>query len=74
MTLKYFQPLPDGQMKKRELKPKKYLSSTYDWKNKKTSWPFKGDVDDPEYLKARSKLFQENGNGWWWGQKKPEEQ
>jgi hypothetical protein len=56
-------------MKKRGPKPKKYTSADYDWRNKTTGWPFKGGVNDPEYLKARSKLFQENGNGWWWGQK-----
>ena len=56
-------------MSKRE---PKYPSWKYDWKNK-TCWPFKGDVDDPEYLKSRSELFEENGHGWWWGQKKVEE-
>jgi hypothetical protein len=63
-------------MKKQGLKPKKnpIPSSFYDWRNKTSSWPFKGDVDDPAYLKARSKLFQENGNGWWWGQKKIDEE
>ena len=37
-----------------------------DWRAWKKGWQYKGDVDDPEYLKARSKLFKENGNGWWW--------
>ena len=29
-------------------------------------WKYRGDVNDPEYLKDRDKLFKENGNGWWW--------
>jgi len=40
-------------------------SSDYDWKNKKR-WKYKGDINDPEYIKDRSSFFQENGNGWWW--------
>ena len=28
-------------------------------------YPYKG-VNDPEYIKAREKLF-EGHNGWWWG-------
>lgn len=40
-------------------------SSDYDWKNKKKRWKYKGDIDDPEYMKDRSSFFKENGNGWW---------
>ena len=55
-------------MKKRG--PKRKLSADYDWKNKPSRWPFKGDApNSPDYIKERSKLFGENGNGWWWGQK-----
>ena len=42
-----------------------------DWRAWKKGWQYKGDVDDPEYLKDRSKLFKENGNGWWWTQGAP---
>tara|TARA_Y100000593_G_C4323006_1_gene344950 strand:- start:10012 stop:10173 length:162 start_codon:yes stop_codon:yes gene_type:complete len=50
------------------------LSADYDWKNKPSGWPFKGDApNDPDYIKERNKLFNENGNGWWWGQKAVEE-
>ena len=37
-----------------------------DWRAWKKGWKYKGDTDDPQYLKDRSKLFKENGNGWWW--------
>ena len=61
-------------MKKRGPKPKRKLSADYDWKNKPSGWPFKGDApDDPDYIKERNKLFNESGNGWWWGQKAVEE-
>ena len=56
-------------MKKRGHKTKSTLNP-YDWRKKSTGWPFKGDApDDPKYLRERNKLFKENGNGWWWGQK-----
>lgn len=46
-----------------------YMSSSdYDWKTNKLKreWPYKGDApDDPEYIKDKKKLFNENGNGWW---------
>ena len=38
----------------------------YDWKTFATrEWPYKGDLNDPKYIKDRNKLFEENGNGWW---------
>ena len=43
-------------------------SSDYDWRNKK-EWKYKGGKNplaDPQYVKDRNKLFNENGNGWWW--------
>jgi len=36
-----------------------------DWKRQPRGWPYKGDIHDPEYLKERSELFKEHGNGWW---------
>ncbi len=39
-----------------------------DWQGWKQGWPYKGDIDDMEYLKDRAETFMENGNGWWWGQ------
>jgi hypothetical protein len=44
---------------------KKDDSSQHDWRNWNQGWQYKGDVDDKEYLKDRSKLFALNGNGWW---------
>jgi hypothetical protein len=44
---------------------KKDDSSQHDWRNWNQGWQYKGDVDDKEYLKDRSKLFDLNGNGWW---------
>ena len=43
-------------------------SKDYDWQVNifKRGWPYKGDIDDPKYLKERSELFIEGGNGWWW--------
>ena len=43
-------------------------SKDYDWQVNilKRGWPYKGDIDDPKYLKERSELFVEGGNGWWW--------
>ena len=41
-------------------------SRKYDWKTSyNKGWPYKGDVNNPKYIKDRSKLFEENGNGWW---------
>ena len=38
----------------------------YDWKTfAKREWPYKGDLNDPRYIKDRNELFEENGNGWW---------
>tara|TARA_R110000737_G_C14446547_1_gene462409 strand:- start:636 stop:809 length:174 start_codon:yes stop_codon:yes gene_type:complete len=42
-----------------------------DWKQWRKGWPYDGDVDDPIYLKERSELFNEAGNGWWWRQEWP---
>ena len=42
------------------------VSRNLDWQDWKKGWQYKGDVDDPQYLKDRDKLFKENGNGWWW--------
>ena len=42
------------------------MSRNFDWQDWKKGWQYKGDTDDPQYLKDRSKLFKENGNGWWW--------
>ena len=43
-------------------------SKDYDWRSniKSRGWPYKGDIDDPKYLKERSELFAKSGNGWWW--------
>ncbi len=46
-------------------------SKDYDWRLTRTGWKYKGDApNDPEYIKDRDTCFKENGNGWWWGQKK----
>mgnify|MGYP003145898621 CR=1 FL=1 len=37
-------------------------------KHPSKGFPYKGDIDDPEYLKDRAAVFAENGNGWWWFQ------
>lgn len=53
------------------LKNKYYRSKDYDWKSnlEKRGWPYRQDApNDPEYIKDRSKLFKEAGNGWWWYQ------
>lgn len=42
------------------------VSRNLDWQDWKKGWQYKGDIDDPQYLKDRDKLFKENGNGWWW--------
>lgn len=36
-----------------------------DWRNQPTGWPYKEDIEDPEYIEDRRNLFNENGNGWW---------
>jgi hypothetical protein len=41
-------------------------SENLDWRDWSSGWRYKGDTDDPQYLKDRSKFFKENGNGWWW--------
>ena len=42
------------------------MPKSLDWRGWKKGWRYKGDIDDPQYLKDRDKLFKENGNGWWW--------
>ena len=42
------------------------VSRNLDWQDWTKGWQYKGDIDDPQYLKDRDKLFKENGNGWWW--------
>ena len=42
------------------------MPKSVDWKVWKGGWKYKGDIDAPQYLKDRDKLFKENGNGWWW--------
>lgn len=37
-----------------------------EWRYWKKGWTYQGDIDDPVYLKDRSELFEENGNGWWY--------
>lgn len=32
----------------------------------KLEWPYTGDVGNKKYLADRTKLFAEEGNGWWW--------
>ena len=44
------------------------MPKSVDWKVWKGGWKYKGDIDDPQYLKDRDKLFKENGNGWWYTQ------
>jgi len=44
------------------------MANDYDWqktRDKKMRWPYTGDVENKKYLKDRSKLFAEGGNGWW---------
>lgn len=42
-------------------------SKDYDWRSVKRGWIYKGDAPgDTQWQKDRLKLFQENGNGWWW--------
>tara|TARA_R100000152_G_C6781957_1_gene217769 strand:- start:2278 stop:2460 length:183 start_codon:yes stop_codon:yes gene_type:complete len=46
---------------------KKSSGNEHDWQNLKgkENWPYKG-LDDPKYIKDRSKIFKMNGNGWWY--------
>ena len=45
------------------------MPNATDWKTQKKGWPYKNDApNDKDYLKDRNKLFNENGNGWWWFQ------
>ena len=39
-----------------------------DWQGGKKGWPYKGDIEDADYLSDRKSLFDYHGNGWWWGQ------
>ena len=51
-----------------EFKRKNLMANDYDWqktRDKKMRWPYTGDVENKKYLKDRSKLFAEGGNGWW---------
>jgi len=43
-------------------------TNSKDWKKWESGWKYKGGIRDPQYLKDRKKLFEENGNGWWWYQ------
>ena len=38
------------------------------WRQQPKGCPYgEGDVtENKQYLKDRTKLFRENGNGWWW--------
>ena len=38
----------------------------YSWEVQKRGWPYRGDVNDAEYLRDRQETFNNNGNGWWW--------
>jgi len=54
---------------------KTYGSKTYDWRYNLTrrGWKYKLDApEDKVWLKERSKLFSEHGNGWWWFKSMPE--
>ncbi len=42
------------------------LRKLYRWKVQKRGWPYRGDINDAEYLSDRQKTFNNNGNGWWW--------
>ena len=42
------------------------MPKSLDWRGWTKGWKYRGDVNDPEYLKDRDKLFKENGNGRWW--------
>ena len=42
------------------------LRKLYRWQVQKRGWPYRGDINDAEYLKDRQKTFNNNGNGWWW--------
>ena len=53
---------------------KKKKSKDYDWRNRKNEgFPYEG-IKDPKYIQDRNKLFNENGNGWWWGQSKSDKE
>ena len=47
---------------------KNHSSKIYDWKcYPRKSWPYTGNpLTNKKYLKDRSELFAESGNGWWW--------
>ena len=47
---------------------KKYNRKLYDWKDYPSiTWSYTGDpLTNKKYLKDRSELFAEAGNGWWW--------
>ena len=41
-----------------------------DWKQWKRGWQYELDAPiDPIWQQDRTKLFRENGNGWWWFQR-----
>ena len=37
------------------------------WRQQKRGFPYKEDLlTNKKYLKDRTELFREHGNGWWW--------
>ena len=38
----------------------------WDWRKSPKGWPYKKDApEDPQWIKDRSRVFKEGGNGWW---------
>jgi len=37
-----------------------------DWKYPYRDYGLYGALKDPQYIKDKNKLFNKNGNGWWW--------
>jgi len=41
--------------------------SDYDWRKLNRGWQYEGNAPrDKKWQEDRQKLFEENGNGWWW--------
>jgi hypothetical protein len=46
---------------------KKKLKTNIPWRQQKRGFPYNEDLlTNKKYLKDRTELFREHGNGWWW--------
>ena len=47
-------------------KKKNKYKSQVPWRNQPKGWNYSDDfLNDKDYLKERTELFREHGNGWW---------